>query len=237
MKKVIFILLVITSITACDVFNKITETLNDPTPTAAEMADGLKSALTVGSENAVGLLGKENGFLDDNSVKIPFPQEIIKVKNTLDAAGFSNLTNKFVSELNRGASLAVKEALPIFKNAITAMTFEDAKNILLGERNAATTYFKTKTTKSLYNAFKPKVSTVLEKYGINTAYTKMMDAYNSIPFTEKMNTDLPDYVTNKAMDGLFKKITLEEAQIRDNIGSRVNDVLKKVFAYADSQKK
>ncbi|HBS87838.1 MAG: hypothetical protein A2W91_11015 [Bacteroidetes bacterium GWF2_38_335] len=241
MKKAIIILLVITTISACDIFQQVaktaTDSMNEPSLSTSEMAEGLKSALAVGTDNSVKLLNAENGFLNDNTVKIPFPQEIIKVKEKLEAAGLSDLTNKFVSELNKGASVAVKEALPIFKQAITDMTIDDAKNILLGEKNAATTYFKSKTKSKLYTSFKPKVTTVLENYGINTAYTKMMEAYNKIPLVTPQNTDLPDYVTNKAMDGLFLKITLEEAKIRENINSRVNDILKKVFAWADSQKK
>jgi hypothetical protein len=244
MKKTICILGMMIMLSACEVFQQVATTASDAVggstayvPSTSEMAEGLKNALSVGTENSINLLSKENGFINDNTVKIPFPQDIIKVKEKLDKAGLSDLTDKFVSEMNKGASQAVKEALPIFKQAITDMTFEDAKNILLGEKNAATTYFKNKTSTKLYDAFKPKVSVVLEKYGINTAYTTMMDAYNKIPLVTKMNTDLPDYVTKKAMDGLFLKVTLEEAKIRDNISSRVNDVLKKIFGWADSQKK
>lgn len=243
MKNTLYILAVVIIMTSCDIFKEVSKTATDMlddsayVPSTTEMAEGLKSALSVGTDNSINLLSQENGFFNDQTVKILFPPEIIKVKEKLDNAGFSDLTDKFVSEMNRGASIAVKEALPIFKQAITEMTFEDAKNILLGEKNAATNYFKSKTTTKLYSSFKPKVTVVLEKYGINTAYTTMIDAYNKIPLVNPVNADLPDYITNKAMEGLFKKITIEEAKIRDNISARVNETLKKIFAYADSQKK
>jgi len=242
MKKLLFVLLITSLLSSCDILqgilNTASDTMNDSESglSISEMVEGLKSSLTVGTENSVNLLGKDGGFLNDKTVRIPFPQEIIKVKETLEKAGLSNLVEKFEEELNKGASHAVNDALPIFKKAITDMSIADAKNILLGENDAATKYFKTKTTSGLYNAFKPKVTDVLDKFGVNKAYTTMMTAYNKIPLVSKQNTDLPDYVTNKAMDGLFLKITKEEAKIRGDLGARVNSILTKVFGWVDSQK-
>ena len=115
------------------------------------------------------------------------------------------------------------------------MSFTDAKNILLGNQNAATTYLQTSTNKALYDKFNPVVKTSLANVGADAVWTKIIDKYNSIPLVTKVNPDLTDYTTNKALEGVFKMITLEEKNIRSGLDSRTSALLKKVFALQDKK--
>jgi enolase len=131
--------------------------------------------------------------------------------------------------MNHGAENAVSKAAPIFLNAITSMTFADAKNILKGADNAATEYFKGKTTTALFGLFKPEIQKALDAVNATKYWSDITSTYNKIPFVTKIETDLAKYVTDKALTALFTQIASEEKKIRTDPLARVNDILKKVF--------
>lgn len=202
-------------------------------PTSAETVLGLKEALSNGVLSSVDVLGKDNGFFLSKMVKIPFPEEIKAVDNSLRKIGLGSVSDAFIKELNKGAEKAVIKASPIFRSAIKSMSFEDAMGILLGNKNAATSYFDNKTRNLLYSLFKPEVKKSLDQYGISNSFTSLMQQYNTIPFVKPVTTDINDYVTTMTIDGLFKMIAKEEEKVRTDISYRKGALLKKVFGYAD----
>ena len=205
-------------------------------PTQTEMVGGLKEALVQGTSFAVNTLGAEGGYFKDPLVKIPFPPEAIKVANTMRDLGLGKLVDDFVLKLNEGAEKGAQLAFPIFKGAIQQMTFQDAKNILLGEQNAATMYFQTRTETQLYGAFAPKIKASLDQVKATDIWYEITSRYNKIPLVKPVETDIVKYATNKAMDGRFLKVADEEAKIRNTISSRSTELLRKVFEYADREK-
>lgn len=244
MKKII-ISLILTSflLSGCDFLNSLTmsdlnkvieaaSTTSSPL-TNTEVIQGLKEALNVGTKNAVGMLSKQDGFFKDPILKIPFPAEAQFVADKLRQVGLGDMVDNFELKMNRGAEEAVKQAVPIFASAITSMSIQDAMGILKGNDNAATSYFKSKTSTALFNAFSPKVKGVLDQMEITKYWTDLTAAYNKLPFSQKVETDLTKYVTDRAMDGLFKKIENEEKAIRENPAARVSEILKRVFGSLD----
>lgn len=220
-----------------NVLNKAKEKLNTSTGTSAlsnaEIGSGLKEALKKGVDDQVQKLTAVDGFYKNEAVKILLPEELQKVDKTLRKMGMASLADEGIKVLNRAAEDAVKEATPIFTNAIMTMSFTDAKNILMGADNSATQYLQRTTTSPLYSKFSPVVSQSLDKVGANAVWAKIIDKYNSLPLVSKVNPDLTDYVTNKALDGVFTMIAVEEKNIRTNLSSRSSDLLKKVFALQD----
>lgn len=204
-------------------------------PTTNEMAMGLKDALIKGTNMGVDQLHQDGGFLNDPEVKIPFPKDLEKVKNTLIDMGLSSQVDKVVTSLNEAAEDAVVEAKPLFVNAIKEMTIDDARGILFGSDTAATSYLKSKTTAGLEAAFQPKIKISLDKVNATKYWGDVIGTYNKIPLVDKVNEDLPAYVTELAIEGLFNQIAEEEAAIRDNPVERTTDLLKKVFGYADGE--
>jgi len=232
MKKLALVLAVLAfSLNSCDVLKQVQIPTNIPTVqplTEKEVVAGLKDALRVGTNNAVNTLSQKGGFMNSR-FKIPFPPEVQVVEQKLRQYGFGNLADQFIAKLNESAEEAVKEAAPIFGDAIMSMTFADAWGILRGPQNAATEYFRQKTSVNLFNAFKPRVQYTLDQVGLSRMWTEVMGTYNKIPMVKKVETDLPKYVTNKAMDALFVRIAEEEKNIRENPAARVTAILKKVF--------
>ena len=200
--------------------------------TREEIVNGLKEALEKGTEEAVRTLSRENGFYLDPQVKIPFPPEVQYVADKLEAIGLSSLVNDFVERMNHAAEKAVTKAAPIFFDALRQMTIADAVNILNGNDHAATDYFRSKTYEQLVSSFKPEISSMLNTMHVSDYWTKVTRAYNKLPFTKKVETDLPQYVTEKAIDGLFVKVAGEEKKIREDPAARTTALLKKVFAQA-----
>lgn len=198
-----------------------------------DIASGLKEALQKGVTEQVTKLTAVDGFYQNQAVKILFPEELQKVDRTLRSIGMSSLADEGIKVLNRAAEDAVKEATPIFVNAITSMKIADAKNILLGADNSATTYLKTSTSTALYSKFSPVIQQSLEKVGADKIWENIIAKYNKVPLVTKVNPDLNDYVTNKAMEGVFTMISVEEKDIRTNISARTSPLLKKVFALQD----
>ncbi|ALM50221.1 hypothetical protein AMR72_15805 [Flavobacterium psychrophilum] len=201
----------------------------------ADIGNGLKEALKEGVSKQVTKLTAEDGFYKNEAVKILLPAELQVVDKKLRQLGMSKMADEGIKVLNRAAENAVKEATPIFVNAITGMTITDAKNILMGADNSATTYLETSTTKPLYSKFSPVVNTSLSNVGADKVWQGIITKYNSLPLVTKVNPDLTDYVTDKALEGVFKMISVEEKNIRTNLSSRTSDLLKKVFALQDKK--
>ena len=201
--------------------------------TQEQIGNGLRQALDNGIQNQVSKLTSENGFYKNELVKILLPEELQAVDKGLRKIGLSNLADEGIKVLNRAAEDAVKTATPIFVNAVKEITFADAKNILLGEQNAATDYLETKTTESLYNSFSPVINNSFSKVGADKVWSNLINKYNSIPFVKKVNPDLTDYVTSEALKGVFTMIKVEEKGIREKAGLRNTALLRQVFALQD----
>lgn len=201
--------------------------------TEADVAAGLREALISGASYAVNSAGRENGFLNNAEIRIPFPEEAAKVKEFAINNGMQSLSNSFEAKLNNTAELASKEALEILKNAVVQMSIQDAFSILRGGENAATRYLRIHTEEEILARFRPVVESAISKSGLTTAWEPLATAYNaSTLFTggNQVNTDLPDYVCRKATDGLFHLIAAEEAKIRRDPAARTTELLQRVFA-------
>jgi len=193
---------------------------------------GLKQALEIGAEQAASLSSKADGFYKNDLIKIPFPEDAIKVKETAEQYGLGGQVEKFEMTLNRAAEEAAKQAAPIFVNAIKGMTVADGFAILKGGDEAATNYLKEKTTAQLRIQFGPKVATAIETVELTKFWEPLISKYNTVTmFTggDQINPDLQDYITQKAIDGLFVHVAQEELKIRENPQARVTDLLQKVF--------
>ncbi len=234
--KLVLLSLIITTISSCAELQKVVDNLPQQNSLSnAQIANGLKEALQQGIDKQVSLLMEPDGFYKDQMVRILLPEELQKVDKALRDIGLNNLADQGIKLLNSAASDAVKEAKPIFVQAITTITFEDAKNILLGDQTAATQYLKAKTATQLYDKFKPQVKQSLQKVKADEVWEEIITRYNQIPFVQRVNPDLTDYVTQKAMDGVYVKIGVEEINIRKNVQERSTDLLKKVFALQDNR--
>jgi hypothetical protein len=201
----------------------------------ADIAQGLKEALDKGIDTQVTKLTATDGFYKNEMVKILLPAELQKVDKTLRDIGLGSLADEGLKVMNRAAEDAVKEATPIFVTAVKNITFNDAKNILLGNDEAATTYLKSSTTTQLYAKFNPVVQSSFNKVGADKVWTNIITTYNKIPLVTKVNPDLTDYVTTKALDGVYKMIAVEEKDIRNNLAARTSALLQKVFALQDNK--
>ncbi|WP_244139422.1 DUF4197 domain-containing protein [Mucilaginibacter ginkgonis] len=176
-------------------------------------------------------------FFANAAVKILLPPEAQKAEATLRRLGFGKLCDNAILSLNRAAESAAAQAKPIFIDAIKQMTIQDALNILTGNKDAATQYFRRATTIALTAKFKPVIHTSLSTAGAANIYGQLATQYNRIPFTfNKINPDLDDYVTARCIDGLFYEIALEELNIRQNLSARTTPLLQKVFGYFDKRK-
>ena len=202
--------------------------------TSTEISSGLKQALNLGVTEGVSKLGVADGFYKNDLVKILMPEKLRKIDTTLRSIGLGSLADKGVLMLNRAAEDAVKEAAPIFATAITSMTITDAKNILLGSNNAATSYLQTKTQSQLFTAFQPKVQASLGKVGADTVWKNIITKYNT--FTgQEVTTDLNEYVTTETINGVFKMVAEKEDGIRNNSVMRTTSLLEKVFGAQDKK--
>jgi len=190
---------------------------------------GLKEALSVGTGNAVSILSKNDGYLGNKLTKILMPEKIQNVADMLRKVGMGQQVDTFVLSMNRAAESAAPQAKGFFMDAIKEMTFDDAKKILDGSDTAATEYLDLKTRKKIYDAFKPIVSSNLDKVGGTKAYKDMMGAFTSLPLASAQSLDLDKYVTDQALEGLFLMVGEEEKKIRTNPGARVTDLLQQVF--------
>lgn len=242
-KLTIFLIAICTiSLNSCDVQsqsklgNILKQLPTSANPSALEIGQGLKQALEIGTSKGADQLSAKDGFLGNLAVKILFPPEAQKVEKTLRSIGMGSLADNVITSLNRAAEDAAKEAKPIFLSAIKQMTIADATNILLGNNDAATAYFKRVTTSQLTAKFSPIVTSSLSKVGATKYWGDAASKYNKLPLVKPVNADLSEYVTQKAIDGMFIQVAQEELDIRNNLGARSTTLLQKVFGYADKSK-
>lgn len=198
----------------------------------SKVASGLKQALQVGSENAVKIVGKPNGYFSNEAIKIVMPKDLKPLESGMRAIGFGPKIDEFILSMNRSAEAAAPAARNIFIDAILAMSFEDAKKILSGNNTAATEYFKEKTTGHLTDAFTPVVKKTMGENGVVKQYDTLTEQYKNIPFASSKSLDIDHYVVSKALDGLFYELAEQEKQIRTNPAARTTSLLKEVFARA-----
>jgi hypothetical protein len=214
-----------------DFFKKAMETVGgEKSLTNDEIVRGLKEALEIGTSTAVSTVSKTDGYLKNPQIKIPLPENVKNVEKILRATGFGGQVDEFEVSMNRAAERAAPEAKNIFWDAIKQMTFTDARKILDGQDNAATMYFKDKTSDRLQKIFKPITHQAMSEVGATHYYQSLDDKIKTVPFADQMSFDLDQYVTDKALGGLFLMLAEEEKKIRQDPAARVTDLLKKVFA-------
>jgi len=220
------------SLCSCDVISNLPQTYG--TITQTEAAQGIREALDQGVGKGIGFLNKTDGFFGSQAYKLFLPKEAQKIEDVLRQVGFASLVDKTILQINRAAEDAVGFARPIFFDAIKQMTIADAINIIKGPRDAATEYFRQKTTEKLIAAFLPVVKSSLDKFSATKYYGDLINTYNSFPTTlNKLNPDLNSYVVSKAVDALFDQVAQEEVNIRNNPLARTTQILKKVFGWAN----
>lgn len=198
-----------------------------------EVVSGLKEALRLGTERSVEKASAADGFWNDVRIKVPFPAEAIKVKNTLMDLGIKKPVEDFERTLNKAAETATKEAVPVFVDAIMSMSIQDGFNLLRGGENAATNFLREKTSAELRSRFTPVVEKATQQVALTSYWTPVANAYNSASLLtggKAVDPDLNTYVTTKAMDGLFLLLADEERKIRQDPAARATALLQKVFA-------
>jgi len=195
-----------------------------------EAGQGIKEALTQGVTNAVLNLNKTDAFFASEIYKVLMPPDAKKIESTLRRVGMGAQVDQAILAINRGAEDAVAFAKPIFIDAIKEMSVTDALNIVKGNKDAATQYFKQKTSAKLIAAFTPSVQSSLDKVDATKYYDDMVNTYNKLPTTfNKVDPDLTSFVVGKTVDALFDQVAKEEANIRANPMARTSEILKKVF--------
>ncbi len=244
MKKIFAIIFSITILTACAELAQVGSQLGLNGPlTEGEVNLGLKEALNVGAKNAASILSAKDGYFGDAAVKILLPEQAAVVVNNIGRIpGGDALMQSVVLSINRAAEDAAKEAAPIFVNAVKSMSFSDAMGILAGGKHAATDYFNSKTRVELTKLYSQKISASIEKniigdYSAQSSWSLLTDKWNSVAKTtvgqiaglNQVNVNLSEYLTNKALDGLFLKLSIEEEKIRTMPEARVNALLQRVF--------
>jgi hypothetical protein len=233
LKQLLLSGILVLGLSACDVITNLPQSPSATTVTQTEAAQAIREALDQGTGRGIGVLNKPDGFFGNETYKLFLPPDAQRVENTLRQLGFSSLVDKAILQINRAAEDAVGFARPIFLDAIREITIADAINIIRGPQDAATQYFRQKTTDKLVTAFLPVIKSSLEKFSATKYYTDVINTYNNFPTTSnKINPDLPSYVVNKAVGALFDQIAQEEAAIRANPVARTTDILKKVFGWA-----
>ena len=194
-----------------------------------KVAAGLKEALSIGSKNSVNLVSKVDGYFRNPLIMIPLPENVRKIERTLRSAGLGREVDEFLLSMNRAAEKAAPQALDLFLGAIREMTITDAISILRGNDTAATDYLRSKTSDKLYQAFHPQVAAAMDSVGVTRTFKKMMDKARTISFLKNEAVDLDQYVTSKALSGLFLMVGREETKIRKDPAARVTELLKEVF--------
>ncbi|MGD2186673.1 MAG: DUF4197 domain-containing protein [Desulfobacterales bacterium] len=201
----------------------------DSSITNDEMIQGLKEALEIGTQNAVAMVSRPDGYFKNPDIKIPLPEEIEKAGKYLRLAGYGSKVDEFEQSMNRAAEQAAPEAKQIFLGAVKELEIGDAQKILNGPDNAATNYFKDKTYPLLQKIFKPIIKDTMGQVGVTRQFQGINTKLASIPLADQASVDLDQYVTDKSLDGLFFMLAEEEKKIRQDPAARVTDILKKVF--------
>jgi hypothetical protein len=212
-----------------DIFKRFTGGELQQGLTEETIVSGLKEALSIGAQNAVTTVSRLDGYFANESIKVLMPQKLQGVAAVLGNLGLQQQVDSFVLSMNRAAERAAPEAAAILVNAITEMTFQDAKNILNGGDTAATDYFRAKASDRLYAAFEPIVVSAMDEVGVTRYYGQIVEKYEAVPFMTMASLDLDAYVTNGALEGLFYMVAQEEKKIRQDPAARVTELLKTVF--------
>lgn len=234
-KTSVLLLAAALTFTACDTLQQIAQSAATQVLTNDDIGFGLKQALELGIGNGSDVLSQRGGFMN-SAYKILLPEEARKITDKLKfIPGFNKVEEIVLEKLNSGAEDAAAKAKPIFVNAIKQMTFSDALNILMGDKNAATAYLKRTTYQQLYNEFSPVIITSLDKFEARKYWGDAVNTYNKIPFITKANPSLDQYVTEQALNGLFSMVEGKERDIRANIGDRTTDLMRRVFAKQDAK--
>lgn len=194
-----------------------------------DVTNGLKEALRVGADRVVASLSAVDGFNANPDIHIPLPASLQKAQSALRTVGLSGMADDLEFRLNRAAEAAAPEAKQLFWNAVSSMTFDDARKIYDGPDDAATSYFRGRMTPDLTSKFTPVVDASLKEVGAIRAYDDMMGSYKSLPFVPDVSADLSSHVVTRALDGLFLMLAREEKAIRENPAARTTELLKKVF--------
>ena len=215
--------------TTGDFFRNIFGSSSGGKLTDSKIIRGLKEALEIGTGNAVDIVSKLDGYYKNPKIKIPLPKTVQKVEKVMLAMGYGPEVDAFSQSMNRAAERAAPEAKDLFWNAIKEITFDDAHTILKGRDNEATLYFEGKTRGQLHELFMPLVHTAMEEVGVTRTYQKLHASLSKIPFADRLNLDLDEYVTEKALDGLFYMVSEEERKIRKDPAARVTWLLRDVF--------
>jgi hypothetical protein len=203
--------------------------------TEEDIVKGLKQALEIGTNNAIALVSRNNGYFKNPEIKIPLPDNVQKAEKFIRGIGFSRQVDDFELSMNRAAERAAPKAKAIFWDAIKNMSFSDARSILSGPEDAATSYFRQKTSPLLHSDFKPIVNQAMSEVGVTRTYQSVEQKMRPLPFIGSMSVDLDEYVTDKALDGLFLMLAEEEKKIRQDPAARVTVLLKKVFGSQPSR--
>ena len=250
LKSFILISLIVLA-SACAEMQKVLQATGTAPLTENDVVSGLKEALITGAKNSSGILGAQDGYFGDATVKILLPDDAkIIIDNLSKFPGGDKLVQDVVLRINRAAEDAAKEAAPIFAGSIKQMTIKDAFNILNGADNAATQYLRLTTYNELYALYKPKIAASTEKKLAGSVSTKdswvaLTGKWNTLSNSaagrlaglKPVNTDLDDYLTKKALDGMFLKVELEELKIRKDVSARISPILQKVFGSLDNKQK
>lgn len=230
------LLVLIFPLTCCSQidFNKIgkevDKTLNgNKGLTNDEIIRGLKEALNVGSNNASASASKVDGFFKNPIIKIPFPPEAKEMESKLRSLGMGKQVDDFILTVNRAAEEAAKQSASVFINAITGMTISDGLSILNGKDTAATAFLRKTTGGQLHDKFKPVIKNATQKVQVTKYWNPLATTYNNLPFVKKVNPDLEEYITQRALNGLYYLVSQEEIKIRKDPAARVTEILKKVF--------
>ena len=234
MKRLLLVLIQVSLVTFSyaqigNIMKKAKSAVGIATGDENEKSAALKEALSFGVEAAVNQLSIDKGYLE-SPYKILIPEDAQNIINKVKMVpGFQDVESKLINQMNKAAEIAAKKASPIFLGAIKQMSVQDAASIIAGKENAATMYLSSTSRAPLYNEFMPVIQSALDEVNARTYWKTVVDAYNKIPLTKKMNPALDDHVNNKALDGLFSLIAVKEAGIRNDIGQRTTELLKKVF--------
>jgi hypothetical protein len=197
--------------------------------TRTEIANGLREALRIGTDNVVSQLGRADGFLGDPAIRIPLPRDLERVREPLDRVGLSGMLDDLEVRMNRAAEAATPRAKALFVDAIRDMTLEDAEAILRGPDDAATRYFQSRMSDPLAAEMRPIVDETLAEAGAVQLHDNVMRRYRSIPFMPEVESDLTGHVVNRALDGVFHYLAVEEAAIRQDPARRTTELLRRVF--------
>lgn len=229
-RRYLLVLVTVFTFSSCDV---LTAVQSATTVSDSEAAQAIREALDQGTGRGIGVLNVKDGFFGNAAYKLLLPPEAQRIENTLRNLGMGAMVDKAILSINRAAEDAVGYARPIFLDAIREMTIADAINIVKGPNNAATEYFRQRTTQKLIDAFTPVVKSSLDQFSATKYYGDVVNTYNAFPTTlNKLNPDLPSYVVGKAVNALFDQIAKEEANIRANPVARTTEILQKVFGWA-----